>query len=318
MKKFIVKILAFCIAIGIICLSTFSFHYFVIGNQYKMGYQASLIDKIDRLKSIDTPKIILVGHSNLSFGINSAMLEENLGMPVVNLGLHGGLGNGFHEEIAKINIKKGDIVIVCHSTFDDDDTIDDVGLAWITFDMNKEVFPVFRVSDLSSMLAGYPEFLKSALELWLLDEGNLVTQSCYSRTAFNEYGDVVYKPQGEQMDVNDYFAKNPVLIPKIGSTCVDRLNDYNEYVKKQGATLLVAGYPIAYGEYAEFTESDFQEFEKLLNDELSCEIISDYTDYFYPYDLFYNTALHLTSEGADIRTKQLVEDIKNWQEMALN
>ena len=83
------------------------FDYFVIGRQYNDNYDAALVDKVERLKSITEPKIILVGDSNVAFGINSKKIEEELGMPVVNLGLHGALGNAFHEQIAKLDIGGG-------------------------------------------------------------------------------------------------------------------------------------------------------------------------------------------------------------------
>ena len=78
------------------------FYIFNMLPQYENGYCASLIDKVNRLKSINEPKIVLLGNSNLAFGIDSKMLEESMNMPVVNMGLHGGDGNAFHEEMAKI------------------------------------------------------------------------------------------------------------------------------------------------------------------------------------------------------------------------
>lgn len=45
----------------------------------------------------------------MAFGFQSEQIEEAFGLPVVNLGLHGGLGNAFHEEMAKINVCEGDI-----------------------------------------------------------------------------------------------------------------------------------------------------------------------------------------------------------------
>lgn len=42
--------------------------------------------------------------------------------------------------------------------------------------------------------------------------------------------------------------------------------------------------------------------------------LPDYTDYFYTIDLFYDNCLHMTNEGAEIRTKQLIKDIKKWME----
>lgn len=42
--------------------------------------------------------------------------------------------------------------------------------------------------------------------------------------------------------------------------------------------------------------------------------LPDYTDYFYTIDLFCDNCLHMTNEGAEIRTKQLIKDIKKWME----
>ena len=46
-------------------------------------------DKHQRLSSITEPKIILVGGSNLPFGVKSKMLEDSLGMPVVGMNTYG-------------------------------------------------------------------------------------------------------------------------------------------------------------------------------------------------------------------------------------
>lgn len=101
------KILKFGLSVMVLLSAMASFDYFIIGRQYNDNYDAALVDKVDRLKSITEPKIILVGDSNVAFGINSKKIEEELGMPVVNLGLHGALGNAFHEQIAKLNIGGG-------------------------------------------------------------------------------------------------------------------------------------------------------------------------------------------------------------------
>lgn len=42
-------------------------------------------------------------------------------------------------------------------------------------------------------------------------------------------------------------------------------------------------------------------------------MISNYVDYMFDYKYFYNTEFHLTSEGAEIRTSQLIADVKRWQ-----
>ncbi len=314
MKRFIGKVLIFLLIISIVCGGISAFDFFVVGSQYKYSYQAALIDKVNRLESINEPKIILVGHSNLAFGIDSQRLEEAMGMPVVNMGLHGGLGNAFHEETAKFSINKGDIVVVCHSTYSDSDQIDDRALAWITIDNHVKMGSLIRRKDFLPMLAAYPDYVKNALFLKLTHGGNKDTGGCYARSSFNAYGDVVVRPEDVQVDVQKYFSDpaNAIHVPKINGTCVNRLNEYNEYITERGASMVVAGFPIAFGEYASFDREDFIAFQEELQKALHCPVISDYTDYFYPYELFYNTTMHLTEEGAEIRTDQLISDLKNW------
>ncbi len=314
MIKLIKKFFLFVMIIFVCLAGIVSFHYWIIGSQYNYNYQASLIDKVHRLKSINEPKIILVGNSNMAWGIHSEKVEEAMGMPVVNLGLHGGLGNAFHEQIAKLNINKGDIVVIGHTSFSDNDAIGDPALAWITYDYHDELKLIIRPKDYITMLSAYPNYLKHSYILWICGNGNMDEGGCYSRSAFNKYGDVVYKPDDYQMDVNDYFLTQPVTIPEINDICINRLNDLNKYCREKGASMVVVGYPIAYGEYAEFTEKDFEEFQMELESVLDCDVISDYTHYFFPYSYFYNTELHLTDRGAEVRTSQLISDLKNWIE----
>ena len=312
MKRFMMKVVILIAFTCIIMLGIVSFDRYIIGGQYKLGYQASLVDKIERLESINESKIILVGNSNLSFGIYSDQIEEDIGMPVVNLGLHGGLGNAYHEEIAKLNINEGDIVIVCHSNYEDEDVILDPELAWVTYDYNEKVWPIIRKKDYLTMLKAYPAYLRDSYFLWITRRGNLEPGNVYSRSAFNQYGDVIAKDDSEQMNTDELFKGNKISVPSINDICINRLNNLNQYCKDRGATLLIAGYPIAYGEYSEYSEKDFNTFQSELASRLDCDVISDYSDYFFPYDYFYNTNMHLNEKGANARTKQLIEDIKNW------
>ena len=143
MKKFIIKGFALILLVALMMLGVVAFHRYVIGSQYKYNYQAAIVDKIQRLESIDEPKIILVGNSNLAFGINSEIIQEKTGMPVVNLGLHASLGNKFHENIVKNHIGEGDVVVLCHTSYaGNNDEIDDYVLAWITYDWNDDLLPI--------------------------------------------------------------------------------------------------------------------------------------------------------------------------------
>lgn len=288
------------------------FDWFIVKNQYMSGYQASLLDKVERLETINGPKIILVGNSNVAFGINSEKIEDAFGIPVVNLGLHGGLGNAFHENIAKLSISKGDIVIICHSDYSDDGKINDPVLAWTTIELHQELWKILDRRDYFDMIKAYPKYILRSGYFWLTGEGNkLPSEIYYSRNAFNIYGDVVVRP-----DINYEFseedAEEAERALEISDICVDRLNDLDKYCTQRGAVLIVAGYPIGDGEYT-LPKEKYKEWEKELRERLNCEVISTFTDYFYPYSYFCNTSLHLTEEGAEVRTEQLIRDLDNWK-----
>lgn len=280
--------------------------FYIIMPQYSGGYNASLIDKVERLENIEGPKIVLIGNSNVSFGIDSKKIEETFNMPVINMGLHGGLGNAFHEEMARINVCKGDIYIICHSEFADDGTIYDKVLAWNTIENHVKLWKLLRAQDIYPMLKEYPVYLKKCLDLYTTGKGNKLSEGCYSRDAFNAYGDISFR-----REESIYTFEDPVVPPPINDITVNRINALSEWLSQRGAILLIAGYPIGNGKLTA-PEEEFVQAQIKLKERLICSVISDYRDYMFDYSLFYNTTLHLTNEGAELRTDQLIEDLKKW------
>ncbi len=287
---------------AIVCV----FCFYIVMPQYSGGYDASLIDKMERLKSITGPKIVLIGNSNLSFGVDSEELEQAFHLPVVNMGLHGALGNAFHEKMAKVNVCKGDIYIICHTSFSDKGTVEDRVLAWSTIENHLGLWRLLSFSDILPMAKEYPAYLKKCLELYISGNGNQLPGGCYSRDAFNIYGDISLERE-ECL----YTFESPITPPEINDTAINRINKLDAWMSERGALLLVAGYPIGKGDLT-LPEDVFVNAQKELSERLSCPVISDYRDYMFDYRLFYNTDLHLTTEGAELRTKQLIEDLHKW------
>ena len=282
--------------------------FFHIMPEYKYGYNAALNDKVNRLKSLEGPKIVLLGNSNVAFGINSQLIEEAFGMPVVNMGLHGSLGNKFHENMAYYNVEAGDIYVICHSDFNDDNMIRDAVIAWNAIENNLELWKILRAEDIKTMAEGFPVYLKKSLSLYSSGEGNAEPKGIYSRNSFNDYGDVAVLRKG-----NNYKFNKKVSVPEIGDVTVKRINELNQYLTSKGAKLVVAAYPIGNGSYT-VAPDKFLKFQNNLGDQLDCDVISNYVDYMYDYKYFYNTAFHLNSEGADFRTNQLIYDLQRWME----
>lgn len=63
-------------------------------------------------QSITAPKLVLLGGSGTLFGIKASVLEAELGTPVINGGLHAGLGMDFILREGKKMLRPGDTVIL--------------------------------------------------------------------------------------------------------------------------------------------------------------------------------------------------------------
>lgn len=275
--------------------------------QYLQSYQASFLDKVGRLKSVEGPRIVLIGNSNLAFGIESEEIEEALGMPVVNMGLHGSLGNAFLERMALFDIREGDIYIICHTNYWDGANISNYELAWITIENHFELWTVLRQEDIKPMVMAYPAYLKKCISYWLGNTGNVDSGNVYSRSAFNKYGDIEWKDEGLEYE----FKEGDVEAPAIADNEAERLNYLNDYLTQQGATLLIAGYPIA--DTADRPANEvYIAFQEELSEKLRAPVISDYTDYIYPTNYFYDSVFHLNNVGKKVRTRQLIQDLRNY------
>ena len=78
------------------------------GNDYA---RASLL-KQDRIASLPSPKIVLIGGSNLAYGIDSKILEQETKCAVVNMGMNGHLGVRLMLDEATPYLKKSDMVVI--------------------------------------------------------------------------------------------------------------------------------------------------------------------------------------------------------------
>ncbi len=310
MKRFLKKIGLFLLVLILTVCGCTALFFGVVPPEYVRIYTQAMVDKVNRLESIEGPRIVLVGNSNLAFGIDSAEIEDAFGIPVVNMGMHGGFGNAFDEQVCTLDVHEGDLYVIAHNTYSDDDMIPNPELVWMTIENYPELHRLIRRKDYMNMARAFPRYAFKATVKWVREKisGHEVfvdgTDGFMSRAAFNEYGDNVY-PRPE----NDFlFTEGSVPLPQINDACVNRLNELKAWLNAQGAEMVIAAYPIGDGEFTP-AEDEYISFQQELADRLDAEVISDFTDYFYDYSLFFDSNLHLTDEGVKLRTAQLIKDL---------
>lgn len=304
MKRFLKKIMLAAVLCSVLPMLFTAAFFALASHSISVSYVAAIADKVERLESIDEPKIILVGNSNVAFGFDSETIEQAYDMPVVNMGLHGGIGNALIEEITQGYISEGDIVVLAHSAYNaTTNELQDANLAIPMMISSSYVREIILQNNWYQVIKVLPSYmLEACIALLKGYEFNSVE---YSRDSFNEYGDVGYERSGTTIT----FTEDSVRSFEVSAYEVERINAYNAYCDSVGATLVIAGYPIGDGEFTA-SIAEIEAFQATLEASMDCQVISDYTDYLIAYEYFYNSNMHLNDEGAAIRTAQLIEDLQ--------
>ena len=79
----------------------------------RRGFLAAAIDKRARAQNtVGRARILVVGGSSAAFGVDSKMIEQTVGRPVVNLGLHGAAGALYILNVAMVEARPNDVVVL--------------------------------------------------------------------------------------------------------------------------------------------------------------------------------------------------------------
>ncbi len=294
MKLFIYKCLFFLVFLSL----AFSALFFIPLQNVKMKWEAGMIDKHNRLNEIKKPKIILAGGSNVSFGVDSKMIQEKFKIPVVNLSIQHAYGISYLLEELKHSIDSLDIVLISFEYF-----LRSKGNYQLEL-MTSNIYPEskqYYKSQILSNISIYLDVLQNSLidEVKYLIKGGLYHQGIYSRASFNKYGDMISHlnkstEDKEQLNFSYRYWEG-----------INLLNEFNKYAKFKGVNVFYLYPTIAISQYTEHLTS-IDSLEADLAKELSIEIIGKPTSFVFADSLYFDTFYHLTKEGKKNRTKELI------------
>ncbi len=275
--------------------------------QYAQSFFAGLKLKRDRLAAVEGKRLVLIGGSNLAFGIDSALLEEYIGMPVVNFGLYAALGTKAMLDMAKPYINDGDIVLICPEEDAQTYSLYYNGLnMWYALDSDYTMLKDVGVSNYDELLAALPAF---AAEKRAASQRDSVLQSgIYALSSLNAYGDIsVERPYNTMVD----FGKSMSLrldASLVEDEFVQYLNDYARAMERKGAQIWFGFSPVNRLAVTS-SQNEIAQFYAALDEKLDFPIISDINDYILDEGYFFDTNFHMNSVGMLHRTALLAEDI---------
>jgi hypothetical protein len=283
-----------------------------LGNRGNMLY--SLIDKHERLDSIAGPRLIFVGGSNLLFGLDSRMVEEELDLPVVNLGMHAGAGLRFMLNHTEDLVRAGDIVVLspeyAHfydrspSTYDGQDEL---------LTMILDVYPEARQDlPLEHWLLLYryiPNYVGnkyfSFFRYWLKPKTRKGKFQVYMRDQLNPWGDVVGHLQVNNLPFAAVGEEQFEIDPRV----LEHLNRYADAVRAQGAEVYLT--PTAYqaSSYRN-TQATVEAIEQAWRKQVDIDLLGNPWRYRFPDDMCWDSPEHLNRYGRELRTKYLIADLQ--------
>ena len=306
MKKVVRDIFVFVLIQVVLLVLIQLFHFQMI----KLKLSAGTVYKHELLSMAPSPRLILIGDSNVVLGIRSEIIDNTTDYYPINMGLGVSRGLEFMLEEVKGNILPGDIVVISiiFNHFWEDRTRSRILEVLVNRSEN-----ISFIHEPLSLITFIPEAIKNSTQevFHLLFTDSISQSRTYSPSAFNIYGDVVTHRYIDPSTNRDHFTIN-VITPREGypERAINLINSFNDYCNEIGATVCFSYPPIPrYILDNDRYSAAIDSLDSILEHELSLIMLNKPKDMTFQTQYFLDTAYHLTWEGAELRTYLLLNEL---------
>ena len=284
---------------------------------------AAFEDKIELLENHDEPHLIIVGGSNIIFGIDSEILEEEIGLPTINAGLHAGLGLQFFLDIAEEYARPGDVIILVPeypllssrlypSDQCSQELIRQSRTGWQHL-LKNPGFDLKKFID-ERGLAEFAYRMQTGFKYYSADwcrkhRENAMLPGAYSRLNFNDNGDFIgHHGQPQADDLRDIHRRY-YFFPSYYAETTAAINECARACEAKGAKMYFAYSPIPHSVY-DRSEDSVNRAHRYLTENLEIPILHGPRKILYPESCFYDTSCHLNESTKQERTRIVASELK--------
>ncbi len=303
---------AFLIVVAAVSPLVWLFHVALDTPVYRHTYYAALEKQFDRLVKIEENKVVLVGGSNVAFGVDSRLFQELYGKPLVSLGLYGLFGTRLMMELSKANLQSGDIVIICPELSAGAYRNDINGEAiWKAVETRPDMLLAMGTEAVGSAFQSLIPFVVDKYA-YLSSGTQPQNEGVYQYDSVSTYGEILQGLRPGNI-MRTGCLSEPVLyrIEEMDDAFLDEINRFSASCALRGVTVLFSFPPVnAKALSRQDISSDvlYALYDGMMA-RLDCDIISDPNRYVYDEGYFYDTNFHLNDSGVVLRTVQLVRDL---------
>lgn len=274
---------------------------------------AATIDKHRRLAQASSPKIVLVGGSNLACGVDSERLQQALHQPVVNMGLHADIGLAYMLAEIRDHLSSGDQVIIVPE-YEQFFGLRNghMGVLKVMSYQRRGWRHLHTCGQWQVVILQALNYLQGKVK-YALEEVFRVPRDAqyqiYHRGGFNEFGDLIAHLDRPRIPLQEKTM--PLLKEKkFDRHCLALINQFDQEMRKKSVRVCII-YPGYYDRLLRRNEKAMTAIRHAFS-QLACPILGTPERYAFPQECFYDTEYHLNRVGRALRTQRMIEDLSGF------
>lgn len=277
------------------------------------NYFAGSLLQVELLEKTPSPRIILIGGSNVAFGLDAELMQQTLAMPVINDGLHAGLGVAPLRELVDY-IRAGDVIIISleYSMFSAEGVMEgdpSVLSDWVEYSVRRTRYLTNPWVETPGLYATMLQRKVNRQINSVLYGGSLSElRTVFSGSKFDANGDFTGHLEAES-HARSKISATPYPVSATQQELFAFLEDFQRTAQALGVRVYFEAPAsrqtncLATGEKR--MENFFREFEK----KSSIPLITPLNEVCMLDRYFFDTPYHLNAQGRRVRTKQLIKNL---------
>ena len=282
---------------------------------YADTYYAELAPMVDRMRNARGKRLIVLGNSDVAFGLDGAALEAFLAQKgfdyaVCPFGLYGAVGSSAMLSLAQKELREGDLVVLVAEPVSE--TLSPYfgasaflkcaeSAPWLMTGVNA--------SQSAALWGAAIPFVQEKIAIWASGEAPRA-EGVYALASFNDRCDMVYDRPGNLMPL----GYDPAKLIDLGGVTMDgdfaaQVRDFCRHAARRGARVCLSFSPMNASALVDGGEEAVNAFFTAVYDSVPCPVISDPNRYILDSAWFYDSNFHLNTPGAAVRTYLLAQDL---------
>jgi hypothetical protein len=273
--------------------------YFLMPRLFEQHYLRNYGDKLDLIKD-ESKKMIILGGSNVAFGLDSEMIKTSFpDYNVVNMGLHASLSIEYQLENIYRHLSKDDVLVLA--------------LEYEYFYRESNNIEFERLTSNINRLYLENYFIDAILyKVNKLTEGFVFSMyinnysGVYKYGILNDYGDIIIHNERESKTLP---LPNDITSRKLNQNFIHQLRFLDEIIENDIEVLIT--FPSITREYFDLNSFQINEVYNYITS-FNLAVVSDPSNFTFDTDYFFDTHYHLNYSGKKLRTERLIIDIETF------